>query len=184
MKKLLLLLVFPIFLFSQEKILHPAYTTIQIDSIAEINGNSLFDSSGSITITKKRNLFGSKTIGQGFFSNSVFYTYPEGYKNLSANDKKLRINGEYIIKASYHQTIKFKDRHQEILYAEFYYRDKILIFTRLTKKIIKKNTTTKEDIYNIINLDEIDSKIVNSFDFNIKEWINEKNKEYLHNSLY
>lgn len=174
MKKVYLLIFFFYLInYAQEKHTQTRYSIIQIDSIADKNGNSLFDSTGSITVTKKRWLFGKKDIGKGGFSDSKFFKLP------SQSERKLRINPPLLLKASYRQSVKYKDGHQEIFIAEYYYADKIPFFVRLTKQLKEGNTLLRENIYSINNINEIDKTVMDNFDFDIQKWIIEKNEKYI-----
>lgn len=178
MKKFLLLIFFfSLISHAQENTPQQRYSIAQIDSIAEINGNSLFDSSGSIIVTKKRWLIGKKVIGKGGFSDSKFYKLP------SASERKLRINPPFLLKAVYHQSVKYRDGHQEVFLAEYYYADKVPFFVRLTKQLIEENTVAKENVYSISNITAIETTVIDKFDYDIKSWIIEKNEEYIKDEL-
>jgi hypothetical protein len=177
MLKIFTFLIFlPALCFTQENRPTPVLGTIQIDSIAANNGNSLHDAAGRITIKKNK-----KEIAAGGFTFSMFFYNPvKNFNKLTREEKKHYTIDEIskLIKAAYKEYLVYKDNHTEDIFAEFYYQDKVLFFVRVSRTIQKKD---KPSIYTYeVNIkNDIVDETVDGFDFDMKEWIEQKNTELL-----
>jgi len=167
MKKLLILLLLPVILFSQEKKKERVFSLQQIDSIAEKNGNILHDVYVHITIQKDRLLIGKKNIGEGGGHYSM-YEYDDHLKRRKV-----------LVKGGYKEHITYRDKHTEEIETELYYYNKELFFVRITKAFQMKGSLSKKEVYEIDMNKAINFEINENFSFDVQEWIQDKNEELL-----
>ena len=141
---------------------------VKIDSITNIKGSNL-DSANNINIKRKK-----RTIATGGNTESIFY-------NVSAlEDQKNR----KLLKARYNEYLLYKNGHTTDLTVLFYYDQNMLFYIKVT--FIVKNTESNPIVFNYDAeaSKPISSEIDKILGFELKEWIDEKNKEYFQNSTY
>ncbi|KGO91890.1 hypothetical protein [Flavobacterium subsaxonicum] len=163
MKKLFLLFfLIPALSCAQDKI----FSVVQIDSIANKNGNSLHDSYSNIKVEKKRFLWGKKTIATGSGKNSL-YEYDDRTKRKTI-----------VVKATYLEKINYFDNHSKQILIEFYYNLHMLFFVRVTNSTVDKKANKLDTVYEIDPEKEISKDITKAFEFDIKQLIFSKNEDY------
>lgn len=188
MKLTFIFLLFSTLCFSQNKV----YTTVQIDSIAQVNGR-YFIGDGTVTSEKKINTkvtnmkdeFVSEkdevVKGRGSSTTKGYLNYynQEYYNKLTNNEKKKynREKDSELVKADFFQIIYYENKSWEEINADFYYRDRALFFARF-----KYNTESGSMAFELTGAEIQNAEpIKNEFQLDIKAWITEKNNEILKN---